>query len=296
MYNYDEFEIKPATKRNFKAVISLAGDSGSGKTYSALRLARGLVGNSGKIGLIDTEQRAGMYADCFGGFTVIDLYDSEHPVDNPFSPERYGGALAKFQHEGYNCVIIDSMSHEWEGDGGIISIADSARYKNGAKRDDMGKWIEPKRRHKQLMDFILRCGMHIILCHRIKYPLEEFIDDKGKKNMKRGDPIIIRENSVIYDTTADILLSQDTKTPQKLIKCPEALEYLFPSDKYITEETGAKIIEWLNSKQRDKDAIIREGSVQKDRPAWFKTLNESERYLAKKYADQIKQFNNVEEL
>ena len=147
------------------AVVALAGESGCGKTYSAIRLARGLVGEKGKIGVIDTEQkRASLYADIYGGFDVIDL-------EPPYSPARYKEAIKTFKEAGYNAVVIDSMSHEWESEGGVIWMADNQTTSSGRKRTDMGKWAVPKAEHKSLMTYILNSGMHIILCYRVKFPL-----------------------------------------------------------------------------------------------------------------------------
>jgi hypothetical protein len=90
-----------------------------------------------------------------------------------------------------------------------------------------------------------------------------------------------------YDVTVKLYLDKDSKFPT-IQKCPEGIEYLFRNDRYVTEESGAGVITWLNSRQRDKDAIVQEGSQQADQRAWFTTLSESEQYLARKYASEIK--------
>lgn len=299
------FEIKKAIRKGAKVCVSLIGESGSGKTYSAIRLARGLVGKDGKIGVIDTEQRrASLYADCFGGFDVIDF-------EPPYSPSRYREAIKTFKDAGYDVIVIDSMSHEWEGDGGVIWMADHATTASGKKRNDMGKWAEPKAEHRLLMTYILNSGMHCVLCYRVKFPLMEIEGENGKKEYVRGAPTPVCEPNVDYDVTVKLYLDKESKHPT-IQKCPEGIEYLFPNNSFITEQAGAGIIEWLNSPQRDKDAIIAEGIKQRDLKVWFETLNPSERSLARKYANEIKakqvavpetnkkvkelEFNNVEEL
>ena len=118
------FKIERADRSKSKVCVALAGDSGSGKTLSSIRLARGLVGEKGRIGYIDTEQhRASLYAGYYGGFDVISL-------EPPFSPERYEEAVRTFKDAGYDVVVIDSMSHEWEGTGGVLEMADSQTYGN----------------------------------------------------------------------------------------------------------------------------------------------------------------------
>lgn len=274
------FEIRKAERKGANVVIALSGQSGCGKTYSAIRLARGLVGDVGKIGVIDTEQkRASLYADIYGGFDVIDL-------EPPFSPSRYREAIKTFKDAGYNAVIIDSMSHEWEGDGGILDMVDKEKAKG---RKDVGIWATPKAEHRHLMSFVLNCGMHIILCFRTKFIMEEGVDDKGRKTwIKNPEPKVVTEPNSDYDITVKISLSKDTKYPDVIEKCPEGIEYLFDKNSHITEKAGKGIIKWLNNVQRDKDTLIKEGSAAKDIKAWAATLNESELYLARKYWKQMK--------
>lgn len=283
------FEIKKAERKGACVTISLAGESGSGKTYSALRIARGLVGPNGKIGVIDTEQkRASLYADCFGGFDVIDL-------EPPFSPERYAEAIDTFKKAGYNAVVIDSMSHEWESEGGILNMVE----KSGRK--DIGAWKEPKAKHRALMNKIVNSGMHLVLCYRVKYEMVEQVINGRKTMAKSTEPTIVQEPNSLYDITCEVILDQ--KKVKTITKCPEGIEFCFKPEHQLTEQDGADVIEWLSSRQRDKDSIIEEGKKQKDKATWFKSLNKFENYLARKYASEIKsepiseqssKFENVE--
>ena len=274
------FEIVKAERKGSSVVIALSGQSGCGKTYSAIRLARGLVGPQGKIGVIDTEQkRASLYANIYGGFDVFNL-------DPPFSPARYKEAVKTFKDAGYNAIVIDSMSHEWEGEGSVLDMVDEIKAKS--KRNDVGVWAVPKAEHRHLMSYILNCGMHIILCFRTKFIMEEQVNEQGKKTwVKNPEPRVVTEPNSDYDITVKISLNKETKFPEVIEKCPEGIEYLFPMDSYITEKAGEGIIKWLNNIQRDKDTLIREGSAAKDIKAWAATLNESELYLARKYWKQM---------
>ena len=276
------FEIIKAERKGSKVVIQLAGMSNSGKTYSAIRLARGLIGNEGKIGAIDTEQRRmSLYADNSGGFDVINM-------EAPYTPERYSEAIDVFKNAGYNCVIIDSMSHEWAGVGGVIDIAEDQKYKNGKPMSARSKWKIPKARHKAMMEHMLHCGMHIVCCYRAKKPLEDKTVD-GKTVMVEGALEIVTENKNAYDVTISLILDEVTKKPSiNKGRCPEGIEYLFDGKKQISEETGRGIISWFNNKQRDKDTLIREGRKQKDVKTWGEGLSDSERYLARKYYSQMK--------
>lgn len=276
------FIIEKANRSKAKVVLALAGDSGTGKTLSAIRLARGIVGAEGKIGFVDTEQhRASLYADYYGGFDVINL-------EPPFSPERYAEAVLTFKDAGYDCVIIDSMSHEWEGDGGVLEMAENQVYKSGKKMTGMDKWVKPKMAHRKMMSNLMNCGMNIIFCYRVKYQLVDAKDEKGNDiKVRSTDATIVREQGVNYDITCELELHQN-KIPYVAGKCPEALEWMFGKE-MANETMGANIVEWLHTKQRDADAIVAEGSKQKDLKAWYMGLNKFEQYLAKKYNAKIKQ-------
>ena len=163
------FEIKKAERKGSKVFVQLAGLSDSGKTYSAIQLARGLVGEKGKIGFIDTEQRrASHYADVAGGFDVIDM-------TAPFSPENYIKATKTFKDAGFDCLIIDSMSHEWDGIGGVLNMAEEQKSSKGYALKGQAKWLKPKLEHKKMMNFLLQSDMHIICCYKCKEPMEEKI-------------------------------------------------------------------------------------------------------------------------
>lgn len=106
------FTFRPAVREQTSLLLALAGASGSGKTYSAMLFARGLAGPDGRIAVIDTEAgRALHYADQFR-FDHADLAP-------PFTPARYQEAIVAAEDAGYGVIVIDSMSHEYAGEGGI---------------------------------------------------------------------------------------------------------------------------------------------------------------------------------
>lgn len=273
------FVIEEASRKDSKVLISLAGLSGSGKTYSAILLARGLVGPEGKVGLIDTEQRrASLYEGLAGGFEVINM-------TKPFSPQRYIEAIETFKKAGYKAVIIDSMSHEWEGSGGVLEMADAQVYKSGKPMTGMAKWAKPKAEHKKLMDYLLHCDMHIIFCFRAKEKMhEEEVD--GKKIYINDGLITTTEKNFVYEMTVSLLLDEQTKLP-KVIKCPSDIMHLFPKDKLISVSTGAEIERWINARVRTKEEIIAEGRKSADKKSWYISLPASEKIVAKEFQDLI---------
>src|SRR3546814_535683 len=108
------YQFRPAVREQCYTLTGFAGPSGSGKTFSALAFAQGLKGD-GKVAMIDTEARRGLhYADQF------DYLYSE--LTAPFTPERYIEAIQAAQKAGASVIIVDSMSHEHEGPGGILEM------------------------------------------------------------------------------------------------------------------------------------------------------------------------------
>ncbi len=178
------FLIKPATPTNSRLLIALAGPQASGKTTSALRLASGIVKETGgKICLIDTEnKRALRYAQNFS-FNHMDF-------PQPYNPARYQEAIESAVKQGYgvgDVIIIDSMSHEHDGPGGVLEMHESYLEKNAG--DDYKKleklkftaWIKPKSERSRCIQIGLnQCPAHIILCFRAKEKVKMEKDDQNK--------------------------------------------------------------------------------------------------------------------
>ena len=161
--------IRKATRQGIVPLIGINGKSGTGKTKSALLLMRGIIGPSKRLGCIDTEfRRSEEYANEIpGGFEVIQL-------DPPYSPERYREALELAAKE-WNGVVVDSISHEWTGEGGVLESVDAwldekcgDDYK---KRDKMkiSAWnSKSPRNHAALLAYMVRYPIPLILCFRAK--------------------------------------------------------------------------------------------------------------------------------
>lgn len=160
------FEIRPATRAAVKALMGFYGKSGGGKTMSALLFARGLVGPSGRIVMIDTENRRGsLFADLIpGGYSCLDLTE-------PFSPARYQQAIEEAE-KAADVIVIDSMSHEHAGEGGVLDMQEAELTRMAGddwrKRESckMAAWIRPKMEHKKFVNRLLRSPCHILCCLR----------------------------------------------------------------------------------------------------------------------------------
>jgi hypothetical protein len=149
-------DFQPAVRKGSHVIIVYYGESGCGKTLSAIKTARGLVGPNGRFAVLDTEnERALVYAKEAGGWLHANLTP-------PFTPDRYIQSIKTAEDAGFECLVIDSGSHEWEGLGGILEMADG----NGQR--GLVKWAGPKAAHKRYVQALLQTRMHLIICLRAK--------------------------------------------------------------------------------------------------------------------------------
>lgn len=229
------FSFRPASRENVGLLIALAGASGSGKTFSALRLARGLAGD-GKIAFIDTEARRALhYADRFG-FLHADMRP-------PFRPARFVEAIRAAEDAGASVVIVDSMSHEYDGEGGIIDWADELAA-NGVKSP--GNWKDPKLAHKKVMNALLQMRAHLIFCLRADEKIE-IIREGGKTQVRPLGWMPICEKRFMFEMTASFTLTPDRPGfPQYHLphKVQEQHRAMFPEGEPIGERAGEALRAW----------------------------------------------------
>lgn len=166
--------FQKATKRNVRARIAFDGPSGSGKTWTSLEWAQVL---GSKVAVVDTERAsASLYADRFE-FDVLE-------ISPPFHPDRLVDAIKTAEKAGYDVLIIDSLSHFWEGEGGVLDIADAAGSRAGGNSWAGWKTATPALRH--LIDTMLAADLHVITTMRSKteWTQEEYTDSKGHRKTR----------------------------------------------------------------------------------------------------------------
>lgn len=234
--------IRQVERGGSKPIIGIAGVSGSGKTYTALKIARGMVNKPSEIGFLDTENKRGsLYADILDGpFQIGDLYA-------PFSPQRYSEAIKEFQAAGVKALVIDSVTHEWEGEGGCDDIAQAAILA-GKK---MPNWVGAKRAHKGFMNTLLYCPMPVICCIRAR----EKTDFKNPdKPVSLGIQPICEKN-FMFEMTASMLMLDEGKK-QQWLKMPSFLKPFFGTGAgYLGEETGKNIMQWFKEGETEDPAV-----------------------------------------
>lgn len=243
------FTFRRAVREDVGLLIGLIGASGSGKTYTAMRLASGIAGST-PFAVIDTEAgRAKHYAELFA-FDHGDLKP-------PFSPNAYSEAIKAADDAGYPVIVVDSCSHEWAGDGGCLDMHESELERMAGddwqkrERVKMAAWIKPKGEHKRMVQRLLQVRAHLILCFRAEEKVEMVKDEKGKLQIvpKRSATgldgwIPVCEKNLPYELTASFLLMATAPGVPHPIKLQEQHRPLFPLDKPITEESGRMIAEW----------------------------------------------------
>lgn len=230
-----EFQLKPAKKEAVPPLIALWGKSGSGKTYSALLLARGLVGTKGKIAVIDTENgRAKFYSGLGGEWLHMDFQP-------PFTTERYSEAFKACEAQGADVIIVDSMSHCWEGVGGVL---DKAEEVGGY---GLNKFKTPKIAHKRMVNDLLRSPIPVIFCIRAKEAIQQIGKGKDMEIKNLGwQPIA--EKNFIYEMTVDLHMTKDGKYDLATSKTiPEALRNVIKADGTVGVEMGTAIADWAGS-------------------------------------------------
>lgn len=156
-----EIQFKKANRKVAKMRIALLAPSGFGKTFSALRIAKGL---GGKIALIDTEAGS---AELYGNEFDYDVVT----MNPPYQTEKYIAAIHAAEEAGYDTVIIDSLSHAWAGSGGLLDKQGSIADKGG---NSFAAWRTVTPDHTKLVDTILHSKCHVIATMRSKteYALE----------------------------------------------------------------------------------------------------------------------------
>ncbi|HYD35522.1 MAG TPA: AAA family ATPase [Vitreimonas sp.] len=189
-----KMQLRKAQKQKAKLRMGLAGTSGSGKTFSALLLASGLT-SWDKICVIDTENGSADLYDHLGDYNVL-------PLTAPFSPERYIEAVKACEEAGAEVIIIDSITHEWDGKGGCLEIVE----KLGGRYQD---WSKVTPRHTAFIESILQSTAHIITTVRRKQDYEMTKDNNGKIKVEKAGLKEITREGFEYELTLSFAISQN---------------------------------------------------------------------------------------
>ena len=220
-------KLQKAEKKQARIKMALQGPSGSGKTYSSLLLAYGLINDWNDIAIIDTENYSAHLYSKLGGYNVLNL-----PA--PFSPENYIQAIEECEKEGAKVIIIDSISHEWEGQGGILETHSSMTG------NSFTNWNKLTPRHNAFVQRILQSPCHIIATIRTKqdYVLSEkngkYVPEKvGLKGVTRDG--LDYEFTLVFDLDIKHYATVSKDRTSVFDGSPQFV---------ITPGTGMRILSW----------------------------------------------------
>ena len=229
----EAFDFKPAKRVGVGLFVGIAGGTGSGKTYSALRVAKGIAGSK-RIAAIDTEgRRMSHYASDFD-FDVADMLPK-------FRPDRFAEAVKSAEAKDYGVLVIDSFSHEWAGEGGVLEWHDE--IKGDDERKNMSAWIKPKMAHKAMISSFLQRRIPIVFCMRAEE--KTGVGPGGKPIALGWTPI--GDPRFMFELTTMITLAND-KPGRVNYDLPRKIQrqhlHLFPDGELIGEEAGTQLAAW----------------------------------------------------
>jgi hypothetical protein len=263
-------EFVPAVRERTRLIILLAGATGSGKTRSALEIARGLCrGDDSKIKAIDTENgRMLFFAPPRGQRPGKGTFGFRHGnMRPPFSPNDYKAAIEEGSHD-CECLIVDSFSHEWDGEGGMHDMQAEALDKMmkrnpNLKEDTVSSlaWKEPKMDHRKLVSKMLQISPYLILCLRAEEKLRierQPIDANNPTGPKKTvfiQPsdlpmkdrwVMICEKRLPFESTMSLLFVPDRPGVPIPVKLNEEHKFAVPLDRQVTDQIGRDLADWAD--------------------------------------------------
>lgn len=289
------FQFRRAHRETTSVLIALAGASGSGKTYTAITLGLGLsypgMAPAEILATIEREGRCRLVVlDSEGGRALhyapkpgqAPDFVSSFPFEYgellpPFTPQAYQDAIVAANEAGFAAVVVDSTSHEYEGEGGVLEWADKLAEgiprpgvsdPSAWKKEDWieqpvkspGNWKEPKRAHKRMMARLLQCRLHMIFCLRAEEKMQlvqEKFTSGGKERTavkvipaadrpvnERWEPIC--EKRFMYEMTASFVLVPSAPGVGIPLKLQEQHRACFPEGEQIGPQSGTRLAEWAS--------------------------------------------------
>ena len=222
-------EIRKAERRKAKLRLGITGPAGSGKTYGALQVAFGL---GGRIVLIDTENGSG---DLYAGLGEYDVCT----LEAPYTVQKYLEAINLCEKSGYNVIIIDSLSHVWAGQGGLLDM-------QGHLADSMNSfsaWRKVTPWHNKLIDAMLSSKCHIIATMRSKTDYVQQENDRGRTEIKKVGLAPVQRDGMEYEFGLIFDLEMN-----HMCTVGKDRTGLFDGQVFmLTPETGEALRDWLNT-------------------------------------------------
>lgn len=235
------FIIKKAERRQARLRLGLCGPSGSGKSYSALRVAKGLTeGRGERIAAIDTERDSlSLYAD----HPELQVEFDVIAMTPPYSPERYQEALHVLEEQGYSVIIIDQISHAWAGEGGLLEYVDTLKR---GQANQFSAWAKATPQQNRFVDAMLRSPAHLIATMRVKteWVIEEHIQNGQKRNVPRKIGMApIQRDGIEHEFTTVL----DLDITNQAVASKDRTGLFTGHQMKLDEEWGKRLRAWLES-------------------------------------------------
>lgn len=229
-----------ASRQKKFARALMEGPTGAGKTKSALLLAKGLCRPDKHIFFVDTERES------------ASLYSNEVPFITtqlvpPYTPERYIECVKSVPVDQCGVLIVDSITHEWKGEGGCLQMMD---VMTGNK---FTNWNAMSKRHQAFIEAILNAPFDVICCCRSKMEHAQE-EENGKKVVKKLGMAMEQRDG--FDYEMDIVFTLDQRTHYALATKNRTSMWTDGSPFIITPEEGRKLREWLDTETPDPNTVF----------------------------------------
>lgn len=202
--------FKKAVMTESKLRLAIAGPSGAGKTYSALAIATGL---GGPIAVIDTEHgSASKYSSIFD-FDVAEMHA-------PYHPRKYIDAIKEAAEAGYKVVVIDSLSHAWNGEGGVLQLVEDAAARNKGG-NSFAAWKDVTPIQTAMVEAMVMCPIHIIVTMRSKQEYVQGKNEKGYTVINKVGMAPVQRDGMEYEFDVFLDMTVDNKAVVSKSRCVE---------------------------------------------------------------------------
>jgi len=253
--------IRKASRSSIPLKIGIMGISGSGKTYSALKLAQGLCQDPSKIVVIDSET-TGTISDFENQYENrkrgSDFYDnllgkpfSVLPIEPPYTPKKYEKAINLCVAEGFEVIIVDSATHVWDGQGGVLDIHNSLG-------GQLTHWKETNTHHMTFINAMMNCSKHVIATVRMKKKLEASKNDKGKTQITKLGEKAIQRDGFEYDLHVVFEINKESHKAEIDKDRTGLFEGRVPF--VITEKIGEELKNWNSKKEEKKEEGVKKST------------------------------------
>lgn len=261
-------ELRKASRKAVKIKIGIGGPAGSGKTYSALKMAYGLCGDWEKICVVDAENgSAELYSD-LGPYWVI-------PLNTDFSPQNYINAINACVKNGIEVIILDGITPEWE----YLLELQNKFTEADPRKNSYTSWAKITPLHNDFKNAILQAPVHVISTVRKKQE-HVMVNENGRTRVEKLGLADITRDGWDYEVTVNFNLDTShlavaSKDRTNLFIGEDILPFT------ITEETGKQIKDWCESGASDKETFLNNAKIEVNNSSSLEELN----FIYNKYSD-----------